>query len=448
MKIGYICVGSLLQHYGIEGGAIHIQEVCLALQKLGHDVFLIAGKRPLISKKIKVYELSIPALLPFARLRQSIKAFVARVYHFFRTKIPLSSLEYRPVDSKDSKPDFIKLSWSPIVFWNDIRTRVDQREYESYFYRQACRIIEGEQPDVLYERHVNYVGVMLSKRFGLPLILEMNGSNTFRREWRQRHSHLYPWMIRRWERRSCQEADAVTVVAPFLKQYLERIGILAEKIFVIPNGVDTNRFFPDDQASSDIRRKYGLDGKKIVGFVGGLRRYHGVDVLINCIRTVVKEIHDVHFLIVGDGPPRAALEKEARDLGVSAFLTYTGSVPYKDVPAFINAMDVTVSPFAKLPDFHFSPIKIFEYMAVSKPVIASRYPDTESSIDDHSNGLLVEPGDNHQLAEAILELLRDKNLRERLGKEGRRIVEKKYTWERNARKIMEIYEDLLQSGRP
>ncbi len=445
MKIGYICVGPLLQHYGVEGAAIHIQEVCLALQKLGHDVFLIAGKRPLISEKIKVYELDVSPLLHFKRLRQNVRSIISQVSYKHRNERRSTFMKKNPLRQKSSKPDFTTLSWSPIVFWNDIRQRIDEWEYESYFYHRVCQILEAEQPDALYQRNYSYVGLNLSKRFRLPLILEGNYSGTFKREWRQKHSPQYPWMVKRRERHSCEEADGVIVVSPFLKQYLDGLGIPEKKVFVLPNGVDTGKFYPDDLNRSAIQQKYGLVGKRVVGFVGGLRWYHGVDILIDSARTVVGELHDVHFLIVGDGPPRAGLEKQARDLGVADIITFTGSVPYLEVPAFINAMDVTVAPFPKLPDFHFSPIKIFEYMAVAKPVVTTRYPDTESLIIDRYNGLLVEPHDNHQLAGAILELMGDKDLRERLGAEGRRLMEEKYTWEGNARKIVEIYETMHRS---
>lgn len=445
MKLGYICVGPLLQHYGIEGGAIHIQEVCNALQRLGHDVFVIAGKRPLISENIKVYDLSISSLLPFARLRYNMRTMASRVWHKLRIDTPSSFEANKSIDLKDLEPNFTTLSWSLILFWNDIRRRMDDWEYDRYFYHRACQIIETEQPDVLYERGIEYAGLHLSQRYGLPLILEMNGSHTFRREWRHKHSRLYPWMIRRWERRSCHEADSVAVVTPFLKQYLARLGIPGKKVFLLPNGVDTGKFYPDDLKASAIRQKYGLEGKIVVGFIGGLRLYHGVDILIDSARAIVKESSDIHFLIVGDGPPRATLEQQARKRGVASVVTFTGSVPYQDMPVYINAMDVTVAPFSKLPDFHFSPIKIFEYMAVAKPVVASRYTDTESVIVDRYNGLLVEPGNRHQLACAIQELLQDKDLRRRLGREGRRTVEEKYTWEKNAQMILEIYENLRQS---
>jgi glycosyltransferase involved in cell wall biosynthesis len=117
-------------------------------------------------------------------------------------------------------------------------------------------------------------------------------------------------------------------------------------------------------------------------------------------------------------------------------------MPFKDVPGYINAMDITVAPFPKLPDFYFSAIKILEYMAVAKPVVASRYPDTESVISDHVNGILVDPGDSIQLAQALLELLEDKELRVRLGEEARRLVSEKYTWKQTAYKIIKISENL------
>ncbi len=448
MKIGYICVFPWIQDYGVEGAAIHIQEVCNALQKLGHNVFLIAGRKPPISETLKTYDLSIPPLLRFARFRQNVRTTITKFIEIFRIqKISSSNIEkFKRV--KDTNPNFTKLSWSPFVFWNDIRERIDLWEYDRYFYKQACKIIETEKPDVLYERFGGYSGIKLAHRYKIPIVLEINGpGQVVKWEWRRKHSPLYSWMIKRWERLHCKGADAVIAVTPFLKKYVKDLGISEEKVFFIPNGVDTNKFYPDNLKSAAIRKKYRVEGKKVVGFVGGIRKFHGLNILIDSIKTVAKEAPDVHFLIVGDGPPREAIEQQARDLGVDSLVIFTGSVPYNDVPAYINAMDITVSPWLKREKFEYLAIKLYEYMAIGKPVVASGDSDMHTVIEDYKNGLIVEPGNSRQLAHAILELLKDKDLRKRLGSAGRRMVEEEYTWEGNAQKIIEIYKNLNKQKR-
>ncbi len=446
MKIGYISASPLLQHFGVEGATIHIQEVCCELQKLGHDVFIIAGNKLLISKDIKVYELSIPHSLCFASFRQNMHAIASLVRHKFRIKNLLSSKAKHFLNSKGSKLDVKTLSWSPIVFWSNISERINNWEYDRYFYHRACRIVEAEQPDVLYQRFgcYRFAGVNLAKHCKTPLIMEMNGSNSFPAEWRQRYSPLYVKMIQQTERRICQRADVVIVVTQPLKGYLIGLGIPQKRVFVSPNGVDVTRFFPNESSRLAVRDQYGLNGKLIVGFVGGIRPYHGVNILIDSARLIVKECPQVHFLIVGDGPPKDALEQQTRDWELTNAVTFTGSVPFREVPAYINAMDIAVAPYEKFPHLYGSPIKLCEYMAVAKPVVTTRRPLTEGIIINNRNGLVVEPGDEQQLADAILKLALNRNLRERLGMEGRNIVEKDYTWEGNASKILDIYENLFK----
>ena len=438
MKIGYIVVCPWIQNYGVEGATIHVQEVCCALQNMGHNVFLITGEKPPISETIKTYDLSIPSMLHFAQLRSNLR----KVWTWNLVQVPSSPNLSLVKDTKNFCPDFTKPSWSPKTFWNDVRERIDNWEYDRYFYHKACRIIEAEQPDVLYQRDLHYAGVDLSHRYGLPIILEMNGSNSFSAEWRRRHNPIYINMVRRKEQRICRQASSVVVVTPPLKDYLVGLGISKRKVFILPNGVDVSRFFPDEDSGRIIRRRYGLENKLVIGFVGGLRPFHGVHILIDSAKLILDRCHQAHILIVGDGPPRGELELKVRKQGLKDIVSFIGSVPFEEVPAYINAMDITVAPYAKIPQLYQSPIKLFEYMAVGKPIVTTRRPLVEAVIKDYRNGLIFEFGDHHQLASAILKLINDKDLRERLGSEGRRIVEDKYTWEGNAQKITEIYKNL------
>jgi glycosyltransferase involved in cell wall biosynthesis len=98
-------------------------------------------------------------------------------------------------------------------------------------------------------------------------------------------------------------------------------------------------------------------------------------------------------------------------------------------------MDVAVAPYPRLADFHFSPLKLFEYMAVGKPLVASRYPDIASVVEDGAAGLLIEPGDVRELSAAIQRLLRDPELAARLGARARRTVAAAHTWRRNAEAV-------------
>ena len=144
------------------------------------------------------------------------------------------------------------------------------------------------------------------------------------------------------------------------------------------------------------------------------------------------EAPELRVLIVGDGPLRPALEAAAGERVV-----FAGSVPRHEAPAHIAAMDIAVAPYPRLRDFHFSPLKLFEYMAVGRPVVASRYPDIAAVIEDERSGLLVEPGEVDELAAALLRLVRDPSLAARLGEEARRRAAGEHSWRRNAEAVVE-----------
>ncbi|MGR3173268.1 MAG: glycosyltransferase family 4 protein [Candidatus Scalindua sp.] len=444
IKAGYICVSITRQYYGISGAVIHVQEVCKALLKQGTGVFYVGGTLSRVGG-FKRYEIQSDTILPFARIRLRLRSILSHLWRKLGQKEISASVIKQTISPADKSSDLTTISWSPITLWEEIRTRIDNRGCDRYFFHKACKFIKAERPDFLYERFNGcFSGVNLARRYNIPLILEVNGSSTFHRELEKKYSPVYVSMTRRMERKICERADAVVVVTKFIKQYLIGLGISEEKIFVIPNGADINSFFPDEHSRLRIRNQYNLDNKLVVGFVGSFRYFHGIHILIDSISRIVEKCADTHFLLVGNGPERENLELQVCKKGLSGVVTFVGNVPFQDVPAYINAMDVTVAPFPKLQNDEYSFMKIFEYMAVGKPIVASGYPDSNSFIKDHHSGMLVEPGNEYQLAQAILELLMDSNLRDKLGAEARRMVEDKYTWKENASKIIEIYHHLCR----
>ena len=167
----------------------------------------------------------------------------------------------------------------------------------------------------------------------------------------------FPALARSFERRIFEAADRIVAVSTPLKRHLvETMGIDARKILVLPNGADPDVFTPD-ASGEDIRRRYGIGDGFVVGFVGILRPWHGVDLLLEAFSQFRLDSAAAHLLIVGDGPIQSQLEERARMLGVKDAVIFTGRVTHQEVRAHIAAMDVTVSPHAT---FYASPMKILE----------------------------------------------------------------------------------------
>ncbi|MDD3420923.1 MAG: glycosyltransferase family 4 protein [Methanocellales archaeon] len=207
------------------------------------------------------------------------------------------------------------------------------------------------------------------------------------------------------------------------------------KVKIISAGVDPNIFKPAYE--EDVRSKYNLKDKKVVVYVGAMSAWHGAEDLIEIAN---KLDEDVRFLMVGKG--LNILEGESKEESISSRFIFTGFVEYEDVPKYISAADVAVAPYnpkgfryMEKYGFYFSPIKIFEYMACRKPVVASDVDIIRDIINENRCGLLAKPGDAEDFAEKIRMLMKDGVLREKFGDNGRNAVIEKYTWEKVADKI-------------
>jgi glycosyltransferase involved in cell wall biosynthesis len=175
----------------------------------------------------------------------------------------------------------------------------------------------------------------------------------------------------------------------------------------------------------------------VVGFAGTFGPWHGAPVLAEAALKVRGADH-LHLLFIGDGDQRNSTEGVIGSAQGRVQATFTGRVEHSAVAAHLDACDILVSPHvpsADGSDFFGSPTKLFEYLAMAKPVVASRLGQIADLIVDGENGLLVEPGDAAALAAAIEALAGDEATRERLGAAGRRTVLEDFTWRHNAARV-------------
>jgi glycosyltransferase involved in cell wall biosynthesis len=222
-----------------------------------------------------------------------------------------------------------------------------------------------------------------------------------------------------------------------LHDQLVEEGVPPEKIIVNPNGVDSRRFHPDIPADG-IRNRLGLRGRVVVGFIGTFGSWHGVEELGQAIQNVARRRSDVHFLLVGDGLLRPALEQRLASAGLSGRATFTGLVPADEAPRYLAACDLFVSPHGRPRTGRFigSPTKLFEYMAMGRGLVASALDQIADVLQDGETALLVEPGNVEALSEGILRLASDRPCAARLGRNARERVLAEYTWEHNVSRTL------------
>jgi glycosyltransferase involved in cell wall biosynthesis len=434
MKIAYLFSDHKHTVLRDAGDSVHIQEMCRAFDEAGHSVFVVAAERGDNSGAFTQLD-----------VRETGKPAVVEPFHRMRGR-GLSQSGGRRLGREESSDP----AWQLGAVAHDTSRIAWAAAWNTWFYRRARDVISRERPDVLYERYVPFgvAGTTLAASFGLPLVVEMNTSFTFPTEaWRQ-HSPLDTAATRWTERYIATHTDHIIAVSATIQEYLIGIGAHPERVSILANAADPQVFRQDPAARHAVRRAFDLhESSVVVGFVGSLKRWHGVDVLLEAAAILRNEGLSIRFLIVGDGPLRQELADHVVKAGLESFVMFSGAVGRSQVVQYLNAFDIAVAPAPILSTFHFSPLKIFEYMAVGTAVVAARYPEIQAIVDEGETGLLFSPGDPVELAGVIARLAADKRLRAELGRRGRDAIEANHTWAHRAQYVTQLYEDIAAERR-
>ena len=385
MKIAYICADPGVPVYGRKGCSLHVQEVIRALRGFDCEVSLFA----------RSVGGDAPGDLVDVRL----------------VKLPALPNEKGPA-----------------------------REAAALHSNIACaHIIRDEDNfDIAYERYSlwSYSSLAAARLKGAVTVLEVNAPLI---EEQTRFRTLYDKEAARLASlRVFAAADIIVAVSNEVADYLDRHPQARGKIHVIPNGVNAERFEP---VPALRERK---EGPFTVGFVGTLKPWHGVDVLIEAFHRLRHRVGDARLLIVGDGPEHGRLQAQCDALGISPQVEFTGSVDPADVPLQLARMDVGVAPYPRLSAFYFSPLKAVEYLASGMPVIASDIGQLRDLVGQAEAGLLCESGNAEAIFQALLACHNDETYRQAMGDRGRRHVLALYTWQSVAQRVLQ----LAQLARP
>ena len=379
----------VLYHFRTQGtGAegVHIAGIANAFESLGHEIFFSSptGVDPRISAGAN----------PFGSKRRSWLGRLA-------AKLPGFLFEC------------LELGYNLFALWRNLR------------------LVSKLRPDAIYERHAFFLfsTALLARIRGIPLVVEVNelaGDERVR---------AIPWLLPLAvlaDRVNFHAASVIVVVSPHLKRRICSMGIAPQKVLVLPNAVSAESL--DQPASgSAVREKLGLQDAIIVGFVGWFVPWHRLDLLLEQVASLAIAEPRLHLLLVGDGALGEALEQQAVQLGIRERIVFTGAVPHAHVADYIAAMDICVVPHSNA---YRSPIKLFEFMARGRAVLAPRTEPVESVITDNENGLLFDPEHPKELGAQMKRLAVDNALRKRLGAQAREDLRDRHTWQRNAEAVL------------
>jgi glycosyltransferase involved in cell wall biosynthesis len=292
--------------------------------------------------------------------------------------------------------------------------------------------LEGAQPfDFVYERYSlwSHAALEYARDAGVPGLLEVNAPLI---EEQARYRVLLDRAgAERSAERAFRAASSLLAVSEEVARWLERFPTVDRKVHVVSNGIRPERFPADLEPSLPAP-----PGVFTVGFVGSLKAWHGLSVLVEAFALLHARRPATRLLIVGDGPEGNFLRADLARRGLDAAAVLTGAVPPNQVPPLVVSMDAAVAPYPRLEQFYFSPLKVYEYMAAGVAVVASRIGQLEKLIRPKVDGLLVAPGNAAELALALDWLANNPEMRARLGHTARRKVLTDHTWDGVAEKIL------------
>ncbi len=375
----------ILYHHRIrsrDGQTVHLEELIEAMRALGHEVLLVGPKG----------------------FDQAAFGHEPKLLHFIKRTLPASIYEFLEIG------------------------------YNLPAYMRLWRASRKFRPDFVYERYNLYLlaGIWLRRSVGVPILLEVNaplaqerssfGGLTLKRV----GSYLERWVWR--------NADAVLPVTEILAQDIALAGVSRERICVIANAIEPEAFgrAPNGRI---VKQELGLADKVVLGFTGFVRAWHGLDMVVDMLANP-ESPKELHFLVVGDGPAIPQVKSRAEEKGVLDRITFAGLIERNAIARYVSAFDIALLPRCVE---YCSPLKLFEYMALGKAIAAPDQANIREVLNDDQSARLFAPDQPEKIQEAILELARSENLRCRLGRAAKALIDARdYTWRGNAKRVVAI----------
>ena len=243
-----------------------------------------------------------------------------------------------------------------------------------------------------------------------------------------------------------RRADAVAVICEGIRKDVVARGISEEKLTVIPNSVDVDRFSTERGRDAELARRLGLEGCEVLGFLGSFYAYEGLELLIEAFPALLEKRPRLRVLLVGEGPSEETLRRRVGELGLADKVLFPGRVPHSEVRRYYDLVDVLVYPrFAMRLTEMVTPLKPLEAMAMGKLLVASNVGGHRELIRDGETGILFEAGSASDLVRKVLLAFEDQELGRRIPIRARRFVEEERTWAKGVAGYRPVYERLMKA---
>jgi glycosyltransferase involved in cell wall biosynthesis len=401
---------------------LHIYHTIRGLQRAGHEVTLLGlqGRQVLCTKDLQVFKSEERLASHYGQLGLSGSA----LFKLFESSV-------RRLQSGLHLP-YLAL-------------------FDSYRMAEAG-FINLKGFDLIHERFnlLALGGAWASRKLGIPFVLEINADLLEQRKFKGIPERGLRRLFSVWATRMCfNAATKIICISADLKDHLNRKWNIEQgRLTVLPCAADVEAFDLNYDAER-ARRGLGLTNEPVVIWVGGFYPWHDLDLLLESFCLVRQRYPNARLVLVGEGQTRPSIESMIQKNGLQNAVIMTGAVAHTRVPEMLSIADVAVVPSAPVLASRGgtgTPLKLFEYMAAGKAIVATALNQAKDVIQDGHNGLLVEPGDVNSFTEAVLSLLTDPVKRGRLCQHARRHDVEQYSWENYSQRLEEIYLDVLKNS--
>jgi PEP-CTERM/exosortase A-associated glycosyltransferase len=346
--------------------------------------------------------------------------------HFYRTPKPTGLLAKLP-------------GADPFVVMGALETRL-------------LELAQTQRPDVIHAHSpvLDAVpAIRVGRKLGIPVVYEIRAfwEDAAVDHGTTQEGSLRYKLTRALETWAVKNADAVTVICEGLRQDLVARGIASDKITVIPNAVDIDKFSVGGKADPELKMKLGLGTSRVLGFIGSFYAYEGLDLLLDALPAILEQMPDVKVLLVGGGPQEWALKQQVMALDVKDRVIFTGRVPHGEVNRYYDLIDVLV--YARHPmrlTELVTPLKPLEAMAQGRLMVASDVGGHKELIDDGKTGVLFHAGFADDLASKVVGLLQDESGWDSMKRNGREFVESERNWAASVARYRGVYGGLLKGA--
>jgi PEP-CTERM/exosortase A-associated glycosyltransferase len=347
-------------------------------------------------------------------------------FDFFRTPAPMPTAARLPLVGQ----------WATI---GAMQSRLEQ-------------VLPAVRPDILHAHSPALNGVAatrVGRRHGIPVVYEVRAfwEDAAADHGTGSEGGVRYRLSRALETRVLQRADAVITICNGLRGEIVSRGIPLDRVTVVPNAVDIERFRPNASKDEALARELGLEGKNVVGFIGSFYAYEGLTLLVRSMPDIVAQDPDVRLLLVGGGPDEPRLKELVSELSLGEYVIFTGRVPHDQVQRYYDLIDVFAYPrySMRLTEL-VTPLKPLEAMAQGKMVVASDVGGHQELITPGETGELFKAGDAKALSHAVLRTLRHKENWPRRIAAARKSVEEERNWPDSVERYRQVYLPLLDKA--